>query len=181
MVINPSKCALETCDNWGTVSNSYKIELLKGSDLASILWKHPHPFSFPNGIRKDERLSILRTKTPGNHADSKLLLQQKYFDCQEGAPHIPLIAFIGRVTKQKGVHLILEAAESLLQEYNFKIQFLVGGMADSKEEYGKYCAEKMRHLHQKYPLCFWSKPDQFFTDGPLVNIGSDFAVMPSMF
>lgn len=29
LVINPSKCALETCDNWGTVSNSYKIELLR--------------------------------------------------------------------------------------------------------------------------------------------------------
>lgn len=25
LIINPSKCALETCDNWGTVSNSYKI------------------------------------------------------------------------------------------------------------------------------------------------------------
>lgn len=54
-------------------------------------------------------------------------------------------------------------------------------MADSKEEYGRYCAEKMRVLHQKYPHCFWSNPDQFFSDGPLVNIGSDFAVMPSMF
>lgn len=67
IVINPSKCALETCDNWGTVSHSYKVDLLKESPLAPVLWKYPHPFSFPNGIRKDERLSILRTKTPGNH------------------------------------------------------------------------------------------------------------------
>lgn len=94
---------------------------------------------------------------------------------------MPLFAFIGRVTRQKGVHLILEAVEALLYEYNFNIQFLVGGMADSKEEYGKYCAGKMKYLSHKYPHCFWSNPDHFFSDGPLVNIGSDFAMMPSMF
>lgn len=52
-IINPSKCALETCDNWGTVSHSYKVDLLRESPLAGVLWKYPHPFSFPNGIRKD--------------------------------------------------------------------------------------------------------------------------------
>jgi glycogen synthase len=75
-----------------------------------VLWKYPHPFSFPNGIRKEERLSILRTKTPGNHADSKLLLQKKYFQCTDVRKEVPLFAFIGRITRQKGVHLILEAA-----------------------------------------------------------------------
>lgn len=79
--MNPSKCALETCDNWGTVSHSYKIDLLQESPLANILWKFPHPFSFPNGIRKDERLSILQTKTPGTHDKSKKILQEKYFKC----------------------------------------------------------------------------------------------------
>jgi starch synthase len=74
-----------------------------------VLWKHPHPFSFPNGIRKDERSSILRTKTPGTHAESKALLQQRYFKCEEPRPEVPLFAFIGRVTRQKGVHLILDA------------------------------------------------------------------------
>jgi starch synthase len=39
----------------------------------------------------------------------------------------------------------------------------------------------MRYLHHKYPQCFWSNPDQFFSDGPVVNIGSDFSMMPSMF
>jgi starch synthase len=57
----------------------------------------------------------------------------------------------------------------------------VGGSADSKEEYGKYCANKMRELNHRFPHCFWSNPDQFFSDGPLVNIGSDYSMMPSMF
>lgn len=39
----------------------------------------------------------------------------------------------------------------------------------------------MKHLAYKYPSCFWSNPDAFFTDGPLANIGSDFALMPSLF
>jgi len=39
----------------------------------------------------------------------------------------------------------------------------------------------MRYLNYKYPDCFWSNPDQFFVDGPLVNFGSDFALMPSQF
>lgn len=39
----------------------------------------------------------------------------------------------------------------------------------------------MKHLAYKYPKCFWSNPDAFFTDGPLANIGSDFALMPSLF
>jgi starch synthase len=77
--------------------------------LASVLWKHPHPFSFPNGIRKDERLSILRTKTPGTHLESKKQLQLKYFKCDELRDETPLFSFIGRITKQKGVHLILDA------------------------------------------------------------------------
>ena len=94
---------------------------------------------------------------------------------------MPLFAFIGRVTKQKGVHLIVDAIESLLYDYNFKIQFLIGGPSDQKEEYGKYCASRMKYLTNKYPKCVWSDPDAFFTDGPLVNIGSDFALMPSMF
>lgn len=46
---------------------------------------------------------------------------------------IPLFAFIGRVTKQKGVHLILDIIEAMLYENNFKIQFMVAGAADNKE------------------------------------------------
>lgn len=39
----------------------------------------------------------------------------------------------------------------------------------------------MKYLTYKYPKCVWSNPDIFFTDGSLVNIGSDFAMMPSLF
>lgn len=36
-------------------------------------------------------------------------------------------------------------------------------------------------LRQAFPNNFWANPDEFFTDGPLLNMGSDFALMPSLF
>ncbi len=49
------------------------------------------------------------------------------------------------------------------------------------EGYSAQCAHKMWNLKNKYPNCFWAKPDDFFTDGSLVNRGSDFGLMPSAF
>ena len=65
LVINPSRCALMSCDNWGTVSHSYKFDLLTNSPLSPVLKRHPSPFSFPNGVRKLDRQNILKIKTPG--------------------------------------------------------------------------------------------------------------------
>jgi hypothetical protein len=39
----------------------------------------------------------------------------------------------------------------------------------------------MRSLRNAYPNSFWADPDLFFTDGPLVNLGTDFGLMPSLF
>jgi starch synthase len=39
----------------------------------------------------------------------------------------------------------------------------------------------MKYLTYKYPKSVWSNPDAFFTDGAIVNVGSDFAMMPSLF
>ena len=50
-----------------------------------------------------------------------------------------------------------------------------------KEPYSAGCAHKMWALRHKYPNCFWADPDGFFTDGALVNRGSDFGLMPSVF
>jgi starch synthase len=50
-----------------------------------------------------------------------------------------------------------------------------------KEPYSAQCAHKMWHLKNKYPHCFWAAPEEFFTDGSLVNRGTDFGLMPSVF
>ena len=50
-----------------------------------------------------------------------------------------------------------------------------------REPYSAGCAHKMWALRHKYPNCFWAAPDEFFTDGSLVNRGADFGLMPSAF
>jgi len=50
-----------------------------------------------------------------------------------------------------------------------------------REPYAAQCAHKMWNLKNKYPHCFWAAPEEFFTDGSLVNRGADFGLMPSAF
>lgn len=77
--------------------------------------------------------------------------------------------------------MIIEAAEQLIPEFNFKIQFLIGGPASANDKYGQRCAWKMKELRARWPNNFYANPDEFFYDGPLLNLGSDFGLMPSMF
>ena len=49
-MINPSRCAIMLSDQWGTVSPSYKEDLLNTSPLNDLLKQKPMPFAFPNGI-----------------------------------------------------------------------------------------------------------------------------------
>jgi len=179
LMINPSKCALMQSDQWATVSKSYKEELLQESSLRHLLWQKPSPFAFPNGIPISDRLKKLDAVAP-DHLTAKGLLQKKYFN-RELDDSIPIFAFVGRVTAQKGVHLILDCAEGIIQRMNEKVQILVGGPANMGEPYSASCAHKMWELRDKYPRCFWAAPDEFFTDGSLVNRGSDFGLMPSAF
>ena len=50
-----------------------------------------------------------------------------------------------------------------------------------RDPYSAQCAHKMWHLKAKYPNSFWAAPEEFFMDGALVNRGSDFGLMPSLF
>ena len=68
-----------------------------------------------------------------------------------------------------------------IERFGWRIQFLVGGPASASERYAADCAAHIAHLRAKYPSCFWGDPSVFFTDGPLVNLGADFGLMPSLF
>ena len=109
------------------------------------------------------------------------MLQTKYFNYGGFDDSVPLFAFVGRITQQKGVHLILEVAENIIPRYQQKVQFLVGGPGNMNDPYSANCANKMWALKQRYPNCFWAAPEEFFTDGALVNRGTDFGLMPSLF
>ncbi|GAM27650.1 hypothetical protein SAMD00019534_108260 [Acytostelium subglobosum LB1] len=177
-VLNASRCALLTCNNWGTVSKSYLFDLLRTSHLANLLHQFPQAFAHSNGIRVKERRTQLTTLATSRH-EAKALLQKKYFNLVDET--IPIFSFVGRIVLQKGVHLILNAMRELIGHYQGKIQVLVGGMANMKDPYASSCAWSMQALTKQFPNSFWADPDAFFSDGALVNLGSDFGLMPSLF
>jgi starch synthase len=180
-VINPSRAAIMMCDNWGTVSNSYKNELLSFSPLAGLLREKPDPFAFPNGVFKQHRLNELLGKAGTNRVECKRHIQKTYFGYEDINPNVPIFSFVGRITKQKGVMLILEVAEELINRCKQQINILVGGCGNHGDPYFEQCVGKINDLRSKYPNSFWASPNEFFTDGPKVNLGSDFGLMPSEF
>mmetsp|Transcript_9844 Transcript_9844/g.30033 ORF Transcript_9844/g.30033 Transcript_9844/m.30033 type:complete len:1593 (-) Transcript_9844:1566-6344(-) len=180
-IVNPSRCAIICSDSWGTVSPSYLQELLQSHPLKPVLQNAKKPFGFPNGIRQADRERLLRERGAESHTEAKRLLQRKYFGFEDGDPSIPLFAFVGRITSQKGVHLILNAVDELVHHTGGKIQIMVCGPATYSDEYSAGCAHHMNDLRNRHRWCFWAAPGEFFTDGPLVNLGADFGLMPSVF
>jgi glycogen synthase len=68
-------------------------------------------------------------------------LQQKYFKLSSLNDDIAVYAFVGRITQQKGVHLILESAETLIRKFDGKVQVLIGLFPKPKDNcwwYGQY-------------------------------------------
>jgi glycogen synthase len=180
-VINPSRCALLMSDQWGTVSPSYRKDLCETSPMAPLLNNHKKPFAFPNGIFRAQRIKALEQKAGTSHLEAKKALQKKYFNFQDADYSIPLYSFVGRITLQKGVLLILDCVETLINRAYGKINIIVGGMGNMKDPYVIQCVNKINYLRHKYPHNFWANPNEFFTDGPLINLGSDFGLMPSLF
>jgi len=177
-VINASLSALLCSDQWGTVSLSYRNDLIKVSPLGGLLRSFKQPFAHLNGVRLNERIAILN-KVATSHEDAKAKLQEKYFDNVD--PSIPIFCFVGRIVLQKGVHIILNAVHELISATKGKIQIIIGGMASMKDPYAAQCAWSMQGLRKQYPNNLWADPNEFFTDGALVNYGSDFGLMPSLF
>ena len=77
--------------------------------------------------------------------------------------------------------MILDCVAELVKRANGKINILVGGMGNPKDPYCAACINKINYLRSKYSYAFWANPSEFFTDGPRVNMGSDFGLMPSLF
>ena len=139
------------------------------------------PFSFPNGVFKENRLNLLKNKAGCDHNGAREYIQKKYFKYNDSNPNVPIFAFVGRITRQKGVHLILEVSEEIINKSNGQINILIGGMGNPSDPYFNDCKNKIYYLLNKYPNSFWANPNEFFLDGPKINIGADFGLMPSLF
>ena len=93
---------------------------MNSSPLAPLLRQKPLPFAHPNGIPIADRVKKLDSVAP-SHMHAKRLIQKKYFNMSDLDDSIPLFAFVGRITTQKGVHLILDIAEDIINKYNGQV------------------------------------------------------------
>ena len=182
VIVNPCRCAIVSCDQWATVSKSYRKEILGNSSLNFFLKKFEQPFAFPNGVRSvniKKKLNVLNS-----HKEEKINLMRNFFgynflDKNKYEEYI-LFGFVGRITEQKGIILILEVFERLFHKHNGKILFIIGGMIDNSK-YSISCASKMQTLKKNFPKNFWADPNFFFTQGTQLTKGADFFLMPSKF
>ena len=177
--IDPSMCALMTCDQWATVSKKYRQELLESSPYSWLLRRFPQPFAYSNGIRFEERQAALE-KLKMSHDQAKRYVQEKYFHYVDD--NKCLFVFVGRIVEQKGVHLIIDCFEELHRRFNGAFQFIVGGQAAPDDRsYGGPCTQRMWDLKQRYPGNFWADPSQFFGDGLVSFHAADYTLIPSIF
>lgn len=102
---------------------------------------------------------IKELPTSDDHLKAKEAIQQKYFNFKTLDNSFCLFGFVGRITEQKGIHLILECAEELIRNSNGKIQIILGGNMNVKEEYAQRCAHKIYQLRNIYPNNFWGDPE----------------------
>lgn len=100
-------------------------------------------------------------------------------DAQEWAglkvdPTSDLLVFVGRWSMQKGIDLIADIVPTLVEEFNVQI-ITVGPIIDL---YGKFAAEKLARLMEKYPDRVYSRPE-FTALPPYIFSGADFTMIPS--
>jgi len=175
-----TRAALLCCNGWGTVSSSYRAELLALSSYAPLFR------SFGSAaIACESGLPLRRRRAElvahGNHAEAKAQLQRRYFGEGGVRSAACLLVFLGRIVYQKGVHLLLDVVPSLLRENDNRVQLLVCGYADPSDTYAERCAAQMAKLRATYPHNFWARPDVYFVDGPLASVAADFGLVPSLY
>ncbi len=136
-----------------TVSENYSREILTpehGATLDKLLREERMKlFGVINGIdygvfnpSTDPDIWVNYTRsTLENKVKNKLAFQREFGLKKD--PNIPLIGFVGRFSKQKGLDLIRDIFEDLIQNLNFQFAIVGGG----DEEWQKYFYELMK----KYP------------------------------
>lgn len=85
-----------------------------------------------------------------------------------------LLVFVGRWSMQKGIDLIADIVPTLVEEFNVQI-ITIGPIIDL---YGKFAAEKLARLMEKYPDRVYSRPE-FTALPPYIFSGADFTMIPS--
>jgi starch synthase len=169
-----------------TVSETYAREILSpeyGEGLDPVLrHRHANLYGITNGIDYTEfnpraapfLAKHYRLGSLGGKRKLKLALQSELGITSD--PDIPLLAYIGRLTRQKGIWLLAEGVGKLLEAG--KVQLAVLGKAPAGEESYE---EMLCSLEVRYPqqVRLTTRYDE-----PLAHriyAGADMFVMPSLY
>lgn len=166
-----------------TVSPSHAIEVLTpeyGEGLEGTLLKKRGVLSgIINGLDYDtlnpEKDPLIEHNFNLNVLDkrsqNKQILQKEFG--LEVTDKKPLLAFSGRLTQQKGVHLILDIIEHLIKEVGIQFVILGGGDQQMATDFFK--------LSQKYPKQIGAHLYPNFKLPRKIFAGADAILMPSIF
>jgi len=181
---NSLKRGLIYADVVNTVSETYSRDIMKeeyGWGLEKLFKEiRGKSFGILNGLdyldfNPAEDKLIYKNYSAGNlkpRIENKTDLQ-KEFDLKVD-PAVPVIASLGRLDEQKGIDLIMETIEFILDE--FPAQFVVVGPS-TKDEYRKYFED----LVKKYPGRVGAHIMYDRALARKIFAGADMALMPSKY
>ncbi len=170
-----------------TVSQTYCKELLNsdflGKGMTQYLkerFKQGRFVGIINGIdyetwnpRTDKDIPI--NYSFENYKEGKLAAKKVLYDKLgvDFYTNVPCIGLVSRLTQQKGLDLIMEIAEDLIEDCTFK--FIIVGSGEAKYE------EFFKELERKHPFkvkCYLGYSEEL---AHLVYAASDMFLMPSLF
>jgi len=181
--VNLLKAGIIYSDRVTTVSPQYAKEVQTkkfGCGLEGVLKeRYDGVVGILNGLDRDvwnpqtDRL-IAKRYSINDFADAKLINKtrlQKELGLKVGKD-IPLFGFVGRLSHQKGIDLIIESARELVK---MNAQLVVLGLGENQYE------DQLKGLVSSYPRNVTAHFD--FNDplGHRIYAGSDFFLMPSRF
>ena len=177
--VNYMKAAIAYSDAMSTVSPSYAKEILTaeyGCGLEGFLEKHKNKLSgILNGINTDlfdpEHDPALYSaysadKLEGKRENRAAFLQEHHFKDHD----LPLFIFIGRMTEQKGVDLLVDALDALLA-LPINMAFLGDGSQKYEHVFHKAATHENFYLYVGYDEALSHR----------YYAAADFLLMPSHF
>ena len=176
------KAGCVMADRVNTVSPSYAQEICTweyGEGLDPVLALRGDVDGIVNGIDKTVWRPGTDKKIPVNFTRSKMVgkLQCKTALMEETGldivPTRPLIGMVTRLVEQKGLELVMEAMDALLEEHDFA--FVLLGNGNKKYE------TWLKELEARHPgrACAWIGYDDDLSHH--IYAGCDFFLMPSRF
>ena len=166
-----------------TVSETYAQEILTpvyGEGLEETLKRYRGKLSgILNGIDTKEFNPLTDPLIKQNYSRRSLALRKKNkadLQAKFGLPvneHIPVLAYSGRLSKQKGIDLLLECLPKLAAEFNFQCIIL----GKENMTYG----QELQKLKDKYPDKISLHLYSDFKLPRKIFAGADMMLLPSLF